>query len=163
MANRCELDLNKQTLKLNDELVPLIKGQLQANALRAFHVRVREPLILKLDTETLVSCKVEGTGFSGTGVVEAHSTLPKGVIIGRTLIDATRPSFHVLLANLSDKPVRPHGNAFVGMCEPVEVIETPVSEEIEASNGQPPGHVQELLDDITPDQACSEREQVRNL
>ena len=145
--------------------MPLVMGPLKTRTPRAFRVRVRETLTLDPSTETLVSCKADGDVFVALGMVETHTTLPTGVMTGRTLVDAARPSFHVLMANLSDKPVRLHSDTLVGMCEPVEVLDVHVDEKKKEKPGHGPfpEHLQELMDGVSPEVTGGDREQVQNL
>ena len=164
-ANRCILDFDKRTMQVRDALVPFVVGPSKGGAPRAFRVKVQEQLTLKPETETLVSCRTDGDVLRVPGMVEAHPDLPAGVMVGRTLVDAERSSFHVLMANLSDKPVQLHRDTFVGMCEPVEVMEaSTVEENVDRSDKKHlPKHVQELMEGASADLTGGEREQVRGL
>ena len=134
IANRCELDFDRQTLRIGNTLVPLVMGPLKTRTSQSTGDADAQPqygdckAVSCISWLSWVSCKADGDVFTSLGMVETHTTLATGVMTGRTLVAAARSSLHVLMANLSDKPVRLHSDTLVGMCEPVEVVDVHVDE-----------------------------------
>lgn len=163
IANKCVLAFEEQTMTIRDTVVPIIMGPAKSSP-RTFRVKIRQTLTLPPNSETAVTCTADGNVGSSSGVVEADAALPGGVMVGRTLVDTRRPSFRVLMANLSDKPVRLRGDTTVGTCELVDVVESATAgEERFPRSSQLPEHVQPLMKCISPNLSENEQEQVRLL
>ena len=163
MANKCVIDFERRTLTIRDTVVPLAMGSRKTTP-RTFRVKVRQSLTIPPSSETAVLCIADGEVRSPSGMVEADPALPAGVMVGRTLVDVRRPTFHVLMANLSDEPVRLHGDTVVGRGESVDVVES-AGDAIKGIPGssQLPEHVRQLMDGVDTNLTENEREQVRYL
>ena len=79
-------------------------------------------------------------------MIEAREGPTSGVIVARTLVDASKDSFQILMANLTDKPKRIKAHAEVGTCERVWVSDSLEEEQADVRCSQIPSHLQELLE-----------------
>ena len=126
--NRCILDLERERVRIGEREVSFCSEAGTTGGdqppLRVLRVRVLEPLVVDPGVERLVRCKLVGQKFDSPGIIEAGS-LPSGLVVGRSVVDPDARSVRVLVANVTDSPVRMRAGASIGNCERVEMISNP--------------------------------------
>ena len=131
------------TLTVDSKVILLSPGVPGRSEIRAFRVQVRKSVILPARSEAMVTCRPLGDTFAASGMVEAREGPPPGVMVARTLVDASKKSFQVLMANLNDKPKRIKACTVVGTCEKVEVSE-PIEAQADVEYPHMPSHLRDL-------------------
>ena len=143
--HRCVLDVANMTLTVGETIVPAFSGSPDHQEYKAFRVRVRKSVTLPPRSETMVTCRSFGATFDAPGMIEARAGLVQGVMVARTLVDASKKSFQVLMANLTDKPKRIKPHTEVGICEPVQVEAAREDNQV-LMHKDMPSHLQGLID-----------------
>ena len=150
--NGCVLDFATMQMKVDNIPVPLSSVATVSShvATRALRIRVAETIRLCPGSETVIKCKTEGPGFDSVGIIEAGVIRRSGVLVGRTVVDTQSPTVPVMVANLSNSPVRLQAGTYVGTCEPVDIVQ-PDKEGTDGSTddrwrGALPPHLSDLMD-----------------
>ena len=160
--HRCVLDAANMTLTIDGRVVPAFAGTPARLEHRCFKVQVRKSVTLPPNSETMVTCKSSGAVFDAPGMIEAGAGPVPGVMVARSLVDASKKSFQVLMANLTDTPKRIKPRAKVGVCEPVQVEGTQTERQASRQTDMP-SHLQPLIDKCGGHLSPEQRVAVENL
>ena len=123
--NRCVLDLERNVLHLAGESIPLSSEsgrESRGRPVRAMRVRVLEAVTIEPGVQQLVRCKPVGRSPGSPVLVDAGSVPRSELIVGRTVIDPDARSVGVVVANMSQHPLRIRAGRAIGSCEPVDCI-----------------------------------------
>ena len=127
-------------------------------------ILVKHTTIIPLRSAKLLPYEVLGTFHASMGVVEVGSqcTMQNGVVVGRTLVDATKKEVPVFVANFSSRPRKVKERATVGLLH--ETDQEPQIHACRRSLAKPqrelPYHLRNLF---TRSSQCLERPQVERL
>ena len=125
--NHCTLDLNKGALHINGQEVLFEAapgGPLSNRSPKALRVRVMEPVTVEPNTERLVQCRLVGEPPENPVLLESGPLSRSGLVIGRGIFDPKARSVPVVVANVTDQPVRVRAGRMLGECEDVEIPQT---------------------------------------
>ena len=173
--NHCVLDFEREVMQFNQRSVSFrgrMAGGGERLAPRALRVRVMNPVTVDPGVERLVRCKPVGHKVDSLCIVEAGPLHRSGLMVGRTVVDPHARSIHVLVANVSDDPIRVRAGTTVGTCEQVELVPGPVT-----GGGVPsqhgavqgtgietlPAHLLPLLEESSRELSLEQRGRVENL
>ena len=177
--NNCILDFERGSIRIGTEYIAFSEesGAGGGNRFppRALRVRVLTPVTVHPGTERLVHCKPVGQKFDSLGIVEAGALNRAGLVVGRSVVDPHARSVQILVANVTDKPIRIRAGTTMGTCEPVELI--PDTQEIQCEDRNRggrddetvtgvkalPAHLARLLDESSRDLTPEQCERVGNL
>lgn len=129
MAHGCSVDTEVGSLRIGAEEVPLHKPVVSQVA-RCHQVVAMEDTVISPYSETLVPAKLVGEPYGepwGTVGPSPTTTLPPGVMVGKTLVNAQRDYIPVRMVNLTNEPRQIPSGIEVATCEPVESIVHPTS------------------------------------
>ena len=162
--NNCSIDFGSGTFVLNGTEVSVVDDHIP-QAPKAMRVRVINPVTVDPGVEAVIRCRPVGQRFESPGLIEAGPLGRSGLMVGRTLVDTQNRSFPVLVANLTDSPIRVRAGTAVGLCEEVEVGALPGPQHIESSEGNEalPVHLQELSEVSCDGLNVEQRQQVEDL
>lgn len=124
--NRCILDFERGHIRINERNVCFraagsgLAGDRSPPS--AFRLRVMAPVTVEPGVEMLIRCKAVGRTFDSLGIIEAGPLCRSRLMVGRTVIDPKARSVQVLVANVTDKPIRVRAGTSVGSCEPVDLL-----------------------------------------
>ena len=145
--NGCSMDLSKMTLNIRGRVIPMTAGKPSTAEFRAFRVSVRKSVTIPPQSETLVTCKPMKNTFGVPGMIEAGAGPKQGTLVARTLVDTSKQLFPVLMANLTDKPIRIRAKTEVGSCEPVIKMPTTNTSPSTAKDDRTmPAHLHDLFE-----------------
>ena len=125
--NQCVLDFMSGVMQMNGRQVPLCDGGGDGSP-KVFRVRVMSPVTVEPGVERMIRCKPAGPRSDRLGLLEAGPLCRSGLLVGRTIVDPRERCIPVLVANLTDKPIRVRAGTAVGVCEEVELLEMPLWE-----------------------------------
>ena len=149
MAHGCSVDAGVGSLRIGVEEVPLHKP-LAFQVARCRQVVALEDTVISPYSEILVPAKIVGEPYGepwGTVGPSPATTLPPGVMVGKTLVDAQRDYIPLRMVNLTNAPRQIPSGIEVATCEPVESIVYPSTdfhrEPISSDEGLPE-HLKDL-------------------
>ena len=170
--NHCILDLKREMIRIGERDVPLCArmevtdgDQFPSKALR---VRVMEPLTVGPGLERLVRYKLVGPKFDSLGMVET-GVLSSGLMVGRSVVDPHARSVQVVVANVTNSPIRVRAGTSIGSCDQVQVVP---GTSTTANQDAPeegtvietlPDHLTQLFEESAQNLSPPQRKQVRDL
>ena len=157
------LDVANMTMSIEGKVITVTSGAPNEGEFKTFRVQVRKSITLPARSEAMVTCKPLSATFAASGMVEAGEGPTPGVLTARTLVDASKKSFQVLMANLTDKPKRIKAHAEVGSCEQVLVSGSLQGNQASVKRSQATPHLQELIERCCGQLTVEQRESVECL
>ena len=127
MAHDCSVDTGMGSLRIGAEELPLHKP-LALQVARCHQVVAMEDTVIPPYSEILVPTKIVDEPYGkpwGTVGPSPTSTLPPGVMVGKTLVNAQRDYIPVRMVNLNNEPRQIPSGKEVATCEPVKSIVYP--------------------------------------
>ena len=147
----CVLDFEEGVLRLAGNHIPLSFGHGDESrdfSVRAMRVRALEAVTIEPGVQRLVRCKPVGPSPGSPVLVESGSVPRSELIVGRTIIDPDARSVGVVVANLSQRPVRIRAGRAIGSYEPVDLTNhAAMHDDVRPQQHEPRlEHLRELLD-----------------
>ena len=173
--NHCVLDFQTGLIRIGSQSIPFSE-QPEVDGgdrfpPRALRIRVLEPVTVAPGMERLVRCKPVGQKFESLGIVEAGTFNRAGLVVGRSVVDPRARSVKILVANVTESPIKIRAGTAVGTCEEVELLPDTLEANGEDHNRSVirtgvetlPTHLARLLDESSRDLTSEQSEKVRNL
>jgi hypothetical protein len=162
-THEAEIFPSRGGLRLNGHPVPVVCEHVPI--VNCCRIAVASTVVLQPGSETLVPGKLVRGGFAPkVGMVEATESFlsrDRGVLVARTVVDATADEIPLRLVNLSSDPSILYQGTHVALIQPVEVcsqLESSGNQREEISELSP--KLEELLGRCSSDLTEEERKQV---
>lgn len=162
-AHDATIEVGKPLMTLDGVTVPLTFGD--SIDAQSFGVKVRRAVRIPPGREMFVSCKSNGIPLRQHVMVEASPTLKQGLAINRCVVNGTS-IFPVSVANFTNRHIRVKSGEMIAECQPVEIVERPVSRRMKAQDFQQenlPQHLEEMFVRSCAHLSEEQTQEVKNL
>ena len=167
----CLVNLQDDTLRIDDEEVPLLRPTPAGLRQSCFRAVLEETIDLPPHSESVIPVRVEGLVHDSErlGILESDGEKPhssNGLMTGRTLVDLREPLVPVRVTNLTEHPQRVKKGSVMAVGEVVQsVLVTDVwhCKKIREDKRTVPDHLQDLYQRSTSGLNPDQQQQVHSL